>query len=86
MGVKTCSRNGCEEIMCHTYINEIGYVCNDCRQEFIDNSGGESIAQNIKINIKSIKEALVKFLETKKDKSIGLSVTLSEYFKMHEDD
>ena len=34
MGVKSCHRNGCESIMVDTYINGIGYVCDDCQKEF----------------------------------------------------
>jgi len=36
MGVKSCSREYCDNIMCDTYINNIGYICSECRQEFKD--------------------------------------------------
>lgn len=34
MGVMSCSRRCCNNIMCDTYIQSIGYVCNDCQKEF----------------------------------------------------
>ena len=36
MGVKSCSRKNCENIMCDTYIDNIGYICDECQKEFID--------------------------------------------------
>lgn len=35
MGVLQCSRRGCDNIMCDIYVPQIGYVCNECREEFI---------------------------------------------------
>lgn len=34
MGVMSCNRKGCENIMCDTYIPEIGYLCWECEKEF----------------------------------------------------
>lgn len=34
MGVKSCNRNKCTSIMCDTHIQSVGYVCNDCQDEF----------------------------------------------------
>lgn len=34
MGVMQCHRKGCENIMCDTYINSVGYICSDCKYEF----------------------------------------------------
>ena len=34
MGVKSCSNTDCDNIMCDTYINTVGYVCNDCQKAF----------------------------------------------------
>ena len=30
MGVMSCSRNGCENIMCDRLSKKFGYICNDC--------------------------------------------------------
>ena len=34
MGVLSCYRNGCDNIMCNTYVNEVGYICYECQAEF----------------------------------------------------
>jgi len=34
MGVMSCSRKNCDNIMCDTYVDSIGYVCGDCQEEF----------------------------------------------------
>lgn len=34
MGVMSCSRYECDNIMCDTYIDGAGYVCYDCQNEF----------------------------------------------------
>jgi len=34
MGVMSCFRKGCENIMCDTYVSGIGYICYDCKGEF----------------------------------------------------
>lgn len=34
MGVMSCYRKGCDEIMCRTYVDSIGYICSDCKGEF----------------------------------------------------
>lgn len=41
MGVKTCSRAGCENIMCDRYSEDYGYICYSCFQDLID-SGPET--------------------------------------------
>lgn len=34
MGVMLCSRKHCPNIMCDTYIPQVGYICNNCEEEF----------------------------------------------------
>lgn len=34
MGVLHCHRNGCDSIMCDTYVPSMGYICNVCKEEF----------------------------------------------------
>ena len=36
MGVKRCSRNGCEEIMCDRCSSRFGYICGGCFNELVD--------------------------------------------------
>ena len=33
MGVMECSRRGCDNIMCHDYSEETGYICWECKSE-----------------------------------------------------
>lgn len=35
MSVLTCSISNCNNIMCDTHIDEIGYICNDCKDRFV---------------------------------------------------
>jgi hypothetical protein len=35
MGVMSCRRNGCDNIMCNRYSYEYGYICNDCFEELL---------------------------------------------------
>ena len=30
----SCSRNYCDNIMCATYVESVGYICDDCKAEF----------------------------------------------------
>lgn len=34
MGVMSCSRKDCENILCDTYVESVGYICSDCKSEF----------------------------------------------------
>ena len=29
-----CSRKGCDNILCSTYVEDFGYICRECIQEF----------------------------------------------------
>jgi len=33
MGIMSCSKNGCENIMCDRYSEEMGYICYECFSE-----------------------------------------------------
>lgn len=35
MGVMSCDRLGCENIMCDSYSSEYGYICSDCFNELV---------------------------------------------------
>lgn len=39
MSVLQCSRPNCDNIMCSTYIPNIGYICSDCQTEFKELTG-----------------------------------------------
>ena len=34
MGVMSCSRKECENIMCDVYVEDVGYMCHECESEF----------------------------------------------------
>jgi hypothetical protein len=34
MSVLSCNRLRCDNIMCDTYIDRIGYICDECKEEF----------------------------------------------------
>jgi len=49
MGVRNCCRNGCDDIMCSTYIEDIGYMCRECKSELIkyfEDKGLEELPEN----------------------------------------
>ena len=82
MGVMTCSRNGCSNIMFDTYISKVGYVCLDCQEEF------KKYLEIEKIEVKTesqIESALEKFMDTdqgtynKEDKEIGIDEFFRQY-------
>jgi len=33
MGIMSCSRKKCENIMCDVYVKGYGYICNECKRE-----------------------------------------------------
>ena len=33
MGVMQCSRKGCENVLCHRFSREYGYICTECFDE-----------------------------------------------------
>ena len=43
MGVMSCSRRGCENIMCDRYSYAFGYICNECYKELVENGIGVDI-------------------------------------------
>lgn len=34
MGVMTCNKRGCDNILCDTYVQSVGYVCSECKEQF----------------------------------------------------
>ena len=78
MGVMSCSRNNCDNIMCHTHIYTVGYICWECQQEFKD----YLTSQNIEANTDGkIRKELKKFMETEKGEFIiGKETNVDEFF------
>lgn len=76
-----CSRTACDQIMCDTYVNGIGYVCNDCQNEFkeyLDKEGIKATTEG------EIHRALKVFMETRKEvHTQGKKMDVNEFFKLY---
>ena len=81
MGVMSCSRYGCENIMCDTYVDGVGYVCYDCQKEF------EKYLKKKGLNPETegqIKKHLKDFMETEKDEYVeGKEMDVDEFFRSY---
>jgi len=81
MSVLACSKVGCENVMCDTYVPEVGYVCRDCQKDFhqyMTRTDGLGSDEN------EIKQALVWWLS--KPKETGWHPILdhvTEFFKRY---
>jgi hypothetical protein len=82
MGVMTCSRRDCNEIMCDTYIQEVGYICNDCKSDFHkyceETGANPDNEHDIKEELKDfMKESKTEFVESRN------KMTINEFFNNH---
>jgi len=78
MGVMNCSRKDCENILCDTYIPDIGYICRECKEEFKEkypNIKGEEV-----------KSYLKEFMQTSKAEIINDDITVEDYFNQYTKD
>ena len=64
MGVMSCSRKDCVSIMCHTYVQSVGYICYECQSEFKDYLQKNGLKPNTE---SQITKELEKFMVTSKD-------------------
>jgi len=80
MGVKSCCRKGCDEIMCFAYVDDIGYICRDCVEEFklIMTRKGHAV-DNILL-IRYIDNELTKFVKDNEKMLAVSTINLNEYF------
>lgn len=79
MGVMSCYRSGCDEIMCDTYVPAVGYVCYDCQKEFED-----SLKYKDNISENEMLSELIKFMDTYKGTySESKEITVDEFFKQY---
>lgn len=81
MGVLNCSRSNCSNVMCDTYINDVGYVCSSCQEEFknylSDNNLNPLTEGQISRELKLFMDTPVNLY--KKDPKI----TINEFFQKH---
>ena len=72
-----CHRKDCDNIMCKTYIEGVGTICDECKSEFINLHKTEFIS------FKEIRKALIVFIETEKDFHPEKGVTVYEFFNLY---
>ena len=51
MGVMSCSRMGCDSVMCDTHVDSVGYVCYECQTEFKKYLSQQNISINTENDI-----------------------------------
>ena len=81
MGVMTCDRHNCYNIMCDTCVDDIGYICSSCQNEFKDylkSKGLDGI-----ITEGQLRTELKNFMRTEKDNYKGNLVDINTFFKSH---
>lgn len=77
----SCLRTACDNIMCDTYVDGVGYVCNDCQKEFKEYLNKEGINARTEGEIRRVLE---KFMETLKDDyTQGNEMDVNEFFKSY---
>lgn len=81
MGVMSCSRSHCDQIMCSTYVQSIGYVCRECQDEFQE----YLISKNVNPNNEAlIRNQLELFMDTRKGTFVTTDeITVAEFFNKH---
>jgi hypothetical protein len=86
MGVMGCHRKDCEQIMCDTYVSDIGYICWECKSEFKEyliemNEDEENMSE------RSIKLRLKTFMDTSKDTyTEGEEMSVDDFFSSYDRD
>lgn len=84
MGVMSCYRPKCENIMCDVYVDDVGYICYECEKEFkiyLEKHGLNPRTEG------EIKGALMVFMESDKDEHMtGNEVDLNGFFNQYRRD
>lgn len=75
MGVMTCSRVNCNNILCDEYIPDIGYICNDCIYEF------KQIHSNREDLFSNFMNDLEMFMKIRKGKDVNKIIDVDRFFK-----
>lgn len=83
MGVKSCHRNTCKNIMADTYVSSVGYVCDECQEEFKEylkqNNRDPKTDVEIEIQLKAFMETVKGCYAIKK----GKPISVSDFFRQH---
>lgn len=81
MGVMSCSKRGCDNIMCDTYVNDIGYICYSCKEEFKTYLNKENIKAETAGEIRKVLET---FMKIRKDYyTSGNEMSIDEFFESY---
>ena len=79
MGVMSCSRKDCENIMCRTHVDGVGYICDECESEFKEYIEKKGLHLDIE---GQIKRELDKFMNTSKDLYVeGKEISVDDFFR-----
>ncbi len=86
MGVMSCSRKDCDNIMCDTYISDFGYICGECKGEFKEYLV-EMNEDKDNMTLRGIKLRLNAFMDTKKGTySENEAISVDEFFNNNTQD
>lgn len=77
----SCSRKHCNNIMCDTYINSVGYICDECKDEFKQHLISEGIT--VKTDIQIEKELKIFMNIEKNTYSKGNEMSVDDFFNKH---
>ena len=80
MGVMTCSRGDCNNIMCDTYVSSVGYICYECQQEFKEYAKAKAIGLSYNDIVGHLKEFI---LTPKNSCNSEIEYVVTEFFKEH---
>ena len=78
MGVMSCYRKNCDNIMCDIYIPDIGYICYECKNEFKNYLKDDGLTDNLTEN--EILKHLCSFMETKKYSNNNNKIDIDYFF------
>lgn len=74
MGVRTCSKNGCTNIRCRTYVDWVGYICEECQESFMTSK--LSVVSSEKELIKNLN----KWMKKEKKVNVGNGIDIRKFF------
>lgn len=81
MSVMSCSRPKCENIMCDTYVDGIGYVCNECQEEFKEYLNSE---KDIVLSEGEMRRKFTVFMKSDKNTyTQGPEITVDQFFNQY---
>lgn len=77
----SCSRGACNNIMCHTYIEDVGYICWECQKEFEKYLESNDYHPNTAHGIVTHLKMFMKTDKTAYDNENEISI--DEFFRSH---